>query len=39
MMLRQVLWMEKLDKRVKHKNKMMMLIALIGIVLMMMHIE
>jgi len=34
-----VLWMVKLDERVKHKNKMMMLIALIGILLMMIHIE
>ena len=34
-----VLWMEKLDARVMHKNNVLLLLACIGIFLMMLHIE
>jgi len=34
-----ILWMEKLDQRVMHKNNVLLVFALIGIVLMMLHIE
>merc|ERR1712196_531118 len=34
-----ILWMEKLDVRVTHKNNVMLLLALIGIALMILHVE
>jgi len=34
-----ILWMEKLDVRVKHKNKVLLFLALLGILLMIFHIE
>lgn len=34
-----ILWMEKLDERVTHKSNMLLLLGLIGVALMMFHIE
>jgi len=34
-----ILWMEKLDKRVQHKNNVLLGLAMLGVALMMLHIE